>query len=269
MIQSKVFSRYIKKIQAKLFNFFGRVNPIFYSVILNFFEILNKLKNKKRILIFTDSRGFEVTKPWNRKNPFSSYIGTLAYRYSCRIEICPEKFTSLIDFIDFYNQVDGASYDYTILHCSIVDFAPRPESSFEQMFNTKKSKLKKFLLYDFVDKKNRNPGVSYEGEPTYSFLNKEALTSIVLPSLQRMPNLIYIGVNRVLPDWDGIYWRKRPSNINEQLKLDALLLAEIKNTIDLSDLTDEQIKDYTSDNVHYTKEGFDYILSKLDSVLEQ
>ena len=72
-----------------------------------------------------------------------------------------------------------------------------------------------------------------------------------------------MGINPVLDDWDGDYWRKRPANINDQLILDNLLINEIDEVIDMSNLDREQIMMYTSDNVHYTKAGFDYIGNKL------
>lgn len=268
MTQRKAFSILKKKTQDILFKLFNKVNPKVFYVILKFFEMLNKLQKKKRILIFTDSRGFEVTKPWNRKNPFSSYVGTLALRYSCRVLVCPEKFTSLVDFISYYDEADGSSFDHIILHCGIVDFAPRPESSFEQMFETKRCKLDQYSLSESISKNNREASESYEGEPTYSFLNKEALDSVILPRLINMPNLIYVGTSKVLTDWDGIYWRKRPRNINEQLKLDAMLCKAARNSIKMSELNDELIKLYTSDNVHYTNKGFNFILAKLEPILK-
>jgi hypothetical protein len=71
-----------------------------------------------------------------------------------------------------------------------------------------------------------------------------------------------------LNDWTGNYWRKRPTNINSQLDLDILMKKNIPNVVDLSLLTEEEIMKFTSDNVHYTKEGFAYIYNKLSTILD-
>ena len=149
------------------------------------------------------------------------------------------------------------------MHCAIVDFAPRPESSFDSMYESKVDKAKKYFIEEFISKENRAFGEKYQGEGTLSFLNYDSLFIKVLPLLKKIPNLVYVGINPVLDDWDGDYWRKRPANINDQLILDNLLINEIDEVIDMSNLDREQIMMYTSDNVHYTKAGFDYIGNKL------
>ena len=68
------------------------------------FQIINiyyKLKNRdsKKILIYTDSRGIEITKTYNRKNPFSSYIGFFMKHYIVDFVIMPKSHTTLIDFL--------------------------------------------------------------------------------------------------------------------------------------------------------------------------
>jgi len=256
-----------KKITAKLFAFFEIINPLFYGVLVSFFQWKNHLKKRPKILIFTDSRGFEVTKFWNRKNPFSSYIGRLIIDYDCVVRVCPEKFTSLLDFLDFYQSLSHMSFDCVVLHCGIVDFAPRPESSFDQMLFSKQHYSVKYPIFNLINKTNRVSKVKYQNEFTYSFLNEAALKNVILPELIEIPNLIYVGINPVLSDWDGNYWRKRPENINEQLVLDAMLQKELTNSISLSNLTDSEIKIYTSDNVHYTKQGFEYIYKQLKPLL--
>ena len=265
MIQTKLNLQ--NKVNAKLTAVFDYINHYLYGFIIICFSFINFLRNRPKILIFTDSRGFEVTKFYNRKNPFSSYIGRLVTRFNCTVKICPEKFTSLLDFLVYYQSLKNSSFDCIILHCGIVDFAPRPESSFDQMLSDKKNFFEMYPIFEFIKKEIRDSKVKYQGENTYSFLNEEALTNVVLPILKNIPNIIYIGASPVLSNWDGNYWRKRPENINDVLILDAIMKRALVNHISLSCLTAEQIKKYTSDNVHYTKDGFEYIYKQLESRL--
>jgi hypothetical protein len=246
--------------------FFSCVALISYTYC-RYYKYLNRFIGKKRVLIYTDSRGFEVTKPWNRKSALSSYIKKIVNQYSCDVMICPEKHTSLLDFIDYYES-NNIKYDYVILHCGIVDFAPRPESSFDEMYKSKLRLLTKYNLISKVSKSYRGFGSEYMGESTISFIDLPTLKSEVIPRLTRVDNLIYIGINRVLNYWSGQYWRKRPVNINEQLILNDAVLRSSENKVDLSKLTDEQIKTLTSDNVHYTKPGFDYIYDELSKIMK-
>jgi len=260
---------YYEKIKSKLFVLFEILNPFFYGLVVYLFRWINICRKRPKVLIFTDSRGFEVTKFWNRKNPFSSYIGRLILDYNCTIRVCPEKFTSLLDFLSFYESVKYIQFDSIILHCSIVDFAPRPESSFDQMYQSKIHYMNKYPIFDCIDKINRESNVKYQDEYTYSFLNETALYNVVLPELVKIPKLIYIGINPVLLNWSGNYWRERPSNINEQLILDTIIKKNINSSISLSELTRDEIKKYTSDNVHYTKIGFNYIYNELKLYLPE
>lgn len=247
--------------------FFSCVELISYTYC-TFYKYLNRFLGKKKVLIYTDSRGFEVTKPWNRKSALSSYIKKIVNQHSCDVIICPEKHTSLLDFIDYYES-NNVRYDCVILHCGIVDFAPRPESSFDEMYKSKLRLLNKYNLISKVSKSYRGLGCEYMGENTISFIDLATLKSEVIPRLTRVDNLIYIGINRVLDDWSGQYWRKRPVNINEQLILNDAVLRSLENNVDLSKLTDEQIKTLTSDNVHYTKLGFEYIYNEISKIMKR
>lgn len=250
-------------IKNKFSSTFEFLYPLLFKAPILFFSLFNSIRRRPKILVFTDSRGFEVTKIWNRKNPFSSYIKKLIFSYNCTVKVCPEKFTSILDFLTFYETISHKKFKKVVLHCGIVDFAPRPESSFNLMYEAKVSKVKKYSIEKYISKRNRDFGTKYQGEKTLSFLNDDSITNVLLPLLQKIPNLVYIGVNPVLSDWIGNYWRKRPDNINEQLLLDELLITGIVESIDLSNLQREDIKCYTTDNVHYTKEGFDFIYAQL------
>jgi hypothetical protein len=183
------------------------------------------------------------------------------------VKVCPEKFTSILDFLAFYESVNHKEFDKVILHCGIVDFAPRPESSFDLMYESKIEKIKKYSLDEYINKEFRVFGPLYQEEGTISFLNQDSMLNVLIPLLKKIPNLVYISINPVLNDWHGNYWRKRPGNINEQLLLDKILIQEINEVVDLSCLIKEDIMIFTSDNVHYTKEGFSHIYKKLQPLL--
>jgi hypothetical protein len=257
-----------QQIKGKLFSLFELINPVIFHFIAFFYQMKNKVLKKHKILVFTDSRGFEVTKFWNRKNPFSSYIGNLIRNFDCTYIVCPEKFTSLLDFLEYCENTNMDNYENIILHCGIVDFAPRPESSYDQMFLSKLTLIKKFGFENLINKIKSKSGPVYDGEVTYSFLNELSINLLLSLQEKYIQKIIYISINPVLNDWTGNYWRKRPANINSQLDLDILMKQSISNVVDLSSLTEEEIMRFTSDNVHYTKEGFAYIYNKLSLILD-
>lgn len=85
----------------------------------------------------------------------------------------------------------------------------------------------------------------------------------------KIPNLIWISCNDIDLKWWGNYFRERPLN-SEMINIKSkLLLNNLKtNTIlDLTNLTNEEIKKYTCDNVHLTKEGSNYILNNLIKII--
>lgn len=252
----------MKKILGK---FFSIVNPIILPFFIKFFSLVNQLKSRPRVLIYTDSRGFEVTKPWNRKNPFSSYIKYFIFRYNCDVVVCPQKFTSFLDFLDLYKN-SSKKYDFVILHCGIVDLAPRPKSSYMSMCQDKYSLV---LKYNLINKIKFNPTnfVKYEGEYTSSFLNYNIINTFIIPELKSIENLIYISINPVLDTWRGEYWRDRPENINDQLVLEKQIKNNLLNIVDLGDLSESDIQIYTTDNVHYNTKGFEYIKWQLINII--
>jgi hypothetical protein len=257
-----------QRIKGKLFLLFELINPMVFHFIAFFYKMKNKMLKKRKLLVFTDSRGFEVTKFWNRKNPFSSYVGNLIRKFDCTYLVCPEKFTSLLDFLEYCENTEMDDYEYIILHCGIVDFAPRPESSYDEMSRSKTRVIRKFGFEDDINKIKSKSGPEYDGEVTYSFLNESSLSRLLCIQERYIKKIIYISINPVLNDWSGNYWRKRPDNINSQLDLDILMKKNIANVVNLSSLTEEEIMKFTSDNVHYTKEGFAYIYNKLSLILD-
>ncbi|MEZ8313920.1 hypothetical protein AB6C44_09970 [Vibrio splendidus] len=232
------------------------------------FDLFLYEKNKlgKSVFLFSDSRGSEIDSFYKQKNPFFSYISSKEFKgYDISYHLCPKKFTSIIDFLENYES--ASNYDVIVLHCGIVDFAPRPLSSYESMLASKRSYLvsKGWYKY-FTDRQDYS--CCYEGEKTLSFFSEDFFKEIIVPKLKEIENLIYVGLNPVLLDWRGDYWRDRPSCINEQLSFDKILQLELNNTIDISSWTEAQIKKFTVDNVHYNKTGMDYFSKEIVEIIK-
>ncbi|WP_260863429.1 hypothetical protein [Citrobacter sp. Marseille-Q6884] len=94
--------------------------------------------------MFTDSRGYEVTNLWNKRNPFSSYVGDLIKEYNVEYHICEYASTTVIDFLyEYHKQINkGKSYDFVIMHIGLVDFSPRPKNMAINIIKTKSHKIK-------------------------------------------------------------------------------------------------------------------------------
>lgn len=262
-IRNSVASEGGARKSSMLLAVFNRLNPIVFFFVNGTIKWTNWLLGRKRVLIYTDSRGFEVTKAWNRKNPMSSYIRKFQLHYSCDVQLCPRKFTSLLDFLEFWETRVNCDYEYVILHCGIVDFAPRPMNSYSEMYSSKIKLIERYNLAGVLANDQAAEGQRYCGELTRAFLTEEAVQSVIIPKLVSVPGLIYVGINRVLSDWDGMYWRKRPGNINDQLILSRKLETQLPMSIDLSDWSDIEIRRFTSDNVHLNQLGFNYVYRQI------
>ncbi|MEJ2767039.1 hypothetical protein VV869_24125 [Photobacterium sp. MCCC 1A19761] len=223
-----------------------------------------KNHQKKKVLIFTDSRGFEITKMTNRKNPLSSYIRYYIENYNTTVRLCRYKHTTILDFIaEYRGKYD--EYDLIILHCGVVDFSPRPMSNGQYVHSSKKEKCIKLFG---EEPKFDTYSTEYEGELTRSLYNKDFLDDYILSELKSIPNLLWISSNPVIEGWDGNYKRKRPKNMNIIQKLDNHLISNLPLVISLWDWTNEDVKRYTVDNIHFNKMGFDKLLVEMKRVSE-
>ncbi len=236
----------------------------FSNVIISFY----KLKNRKqpKILIYTDSRGYEITSILNKRNPFSSYCGQLIKTYNATVHICPEKHTTIIDFLDVFDK-RKCEYDLVILHCGVVDFSRRPLGQLRNIYQLKHNKMVNlgFSEQDLINNCVQNTGFYYNGEKTGCIYTSDQFLNIIIPKLKLIKELVFIGCNPVLLDWRGSYWQDRPQDINSLLDYCEIAKKEIKNTIDLSEWSPEDIKTYTDDNIHPNKQGY----SKLTNYLQR
>jgi len=222
---------------------------------------------RPRLLVYTDSRGYEITRTRNKKNPFSSYAGHLIREYSVTYRIAPKRHTTILDFLDsFGDRTDR--FDAIILHCGIVDFSPRPRSNLETVYRSKWRTLSRFIPGDVLERNLAQTDLgNYEGEPTAPIYPIDAARHYVVPLLERIPNLVWIGPNRVLPSWRGNYRRDRPASMYIVEDFTALFAEALPNVIDLRSWTDAEIQRFTVDNIHLSQEGFRYLLSELNARL--
>lgn len=241
----------MKKLKILIVKITSYCFTILYKIKVSFYS-----EKTEQLLLYTDSRGTAVESVYKQRNPFFSYLQFFK-NYDVTYQFCPHKFTSILDFLSFYESSDN-KFDHIVLHCGIVDFAPRPLSSYESMLEDKREYLaRKGWLHYF---ENRTDFLcDYEGEKTLQFMSLDFLETEIIPKLRAINSLIYIGINPVLSDWDGNYWRARPSCINKQLEYDTLLIQSLRRSINLSAWTEQEIKQLTVDNVHYSKSGLEYI----------
>ncbi len=253
--------------KKKLSHLFFKMLETLFFIRVKFFQLKNA--NKKKVLVYTDSRGHEITKLYNKHNPFSSYAKYLIKTYCAEVYICPEKHTTLFDFLYFIEQ-NQKQYDYVVLHVGVVDFAPRPISQLASILKLKAEKISTIFGASTLHNLEQFEGydVLYNDEKTSSIVPSFLLDKIA-PKLSEIQNLIWINCNPVLSDWDGNYNKKRPANTNmvQQKSLD--LQAQIKDvkTIDLTGWERDEIIKYTCDNVHLTQAGMIYIENNIKAFI--
>ena len=85
-------------------------------------------------------------------------------------------------------------------------------------------------------------------------MSHQFVDEILIDELKKVKKIIYVGINPVINDWRGNYWRDRPESINRQLEQDEKLRNNL-NCIDFSKWSDDDIKHYTVDNIHYNVDG--------------
>lgn len=235
---------------------------------LPLFEKLNKWRSKKRILLYTDSRGTNIPKHFY----YTHYSEKLARKYSIETHLVPHKWTTLIDFLDAYkhNPVWQNDFDLIILHLGIVDFAPRQKSTLnERIYPDKKEKIDRLFGENrYKEHLKKDLGVEYEGELTTNLFSLEMAERYVLPELKNIPNLLWIGGNGFIPNWRGNYWRDRPANIAAIEEYFKLFEKQLPFTINFLDWSEKEIKENTYDIVHLNEKGSNLLLEVLKRKLD-
>ncbi|MFO1337523.1 MAG: 6-hydroxymethylpterin diphosphokinase MptE-like protein [Burkholderiaceae bacterium] len=246
------------------------------------------LQRKKRLLVFTDSRGQH--KPAGQDHPVFGERLAADNRFEVDLFLCPMKWTTTLDFLEQFSEEKLATYDHVILYTGIVDWSPRRRSSAIRdlydnrevanvgnlAFNTrdysKKVVNNKRRIFDSVFGEQEMArhfenalDAEYEGEVTANMYGLEMAREALIPKLNAIPNLIFISANRFVPGWRGDYRRERPSNISLTHAYSDAFCQGLSNAkvIDLGQWTSEQVKALTCDNLHLTRAGSDHIYERL------
>ncbi len=225
---------------------------------LDFYRWLNR--KKKSVLIYSDSRGHEITHLYNKQNPFSSYAKYFIKNWRADVMTVPEKHTTFYDFL-YHMENNANDYDHVIGHVGVVCFAPRPISQMEGTLSLKKQKIVSLFGEDVYNKLQAFEGydVIYKGEKTSSLVPNFMLP-LIAEKMNAIPNLIWINCNGVVKNWLGNY-KERPENLHivKDKSISLMNLLQTKNIIDITPWDNDEIKQYTCDNVHLTQAGMNYL----------
>ncbi|QXD22922.1 DUF115 domain-containing protein [Opitutia bacterium ISCC 51] len=238
------------------------------------------------VLVFTDSRG-QHTAQGTEHLVFGDMLAKLD---GLKVDgfYCPYKWTTTLDFLSSFDRDQLKAYDLIVLQTGIVDFSPRPFSNaVHDLYDCKTEENSENLSLNTRDysRKVRNwkkpifdrifgeetmsehfdaPFDSfYNGEKTINMYGLDMARLRLIPLLNDLPNLLYINTNRMAADWNGDYPRERPRNMPIIHDFSELYSKEIKQQVDLSSWTDREIKLYTTDNIHLTEEGNNFIFNRV------
>lgn len=217
-------------------------------------------RGRPRVLIYTDSRGFDVSHWYARKNAFGSYVSTLARTYAVTAHICPHQHTTLLDFlVDCRHRIEG--HHAIVLHTGIVDFSPRSAGSAERLRQRKSQHVQ--TLFDTRAARafrGRSYDTRYGGAKTESLYDLTFFEEWLIPAIRALAiPVVWIGVNPVVPLWRGNYFRDRPANMNVILDYQDVidrLLPEASLPLIWDEAT---VKTHTVDNVHLSAIGMDLV----------
>lgn len=243
----------------------------------------------KKVLLLTDSRG--IHKPIGSTHQiYAERLGKTpgiqltSYR-------CPYQWTTILDLLRILDRLGAKNFDHVILHAGIVDHSPRqlssmlsrlvdpadpaPEAIEQSMIekrdfskgklvNAKRPLLEKMFGKAAVEAHFSAPyDVAYEGEKTINLYSLEMLKASLLPRLQSIPNLIFVSSNTFSDGWQGDYPKPRPQNIHMIEDYSRVLCEGLEHVVNLHQWSDAQVRHFTCDNLHLTKEGSDWIYLRL------
>jgi len=255
---------HLKKIKSVIKRIVFFVLHLWYKII---FLIPS---DKRKILIYTDSRGFLVDCFACYKTPRKSYIEMLHKNFRIDYQICTQKHTTIIDFLDYVSNKNLEKYAYIVLHLGIVDFSPRPMNQLKLVFHKKNKLAQRLFPGDKMNYQQYND--LYESEKTFSLYEEQFLEKIILPELNQISKkvpIVWLGVNSVDLNWNGNYVKKRPKNINNILKYQGKIIKYLDTHatnityIDIDNILEFNLKKHTLDNMHLSIDGFKLFYSQL------
>lgn len=262
------------------------VPPLNSSQLLPTAPIRSDSLRKKRVLIFTDSRG--QYKPAGSTYDIFSERLAKDPRLDVDLYMCPMKWTTTLDFLEQFPPKILNLYDHVILFTGIVEWSPRPANSAQadlydnhslaNMENlgrntseySKKIVNNKKAMYDRIFGSeamaahfSRPFDTEYEGDKTINMYGLEMARERLIPALAAIPNLIFVTANRIVPGWEGDFKRGRPKNIAIIEDYSKLFATELTRAgvpvVDLLSWSTDEVRKYTCDNMHLTKQGSEYI----------
>lgn len=250
---------------------------------------------KKRILVFTDSRGQH--KPVGQDHVMFAERLKADPGLEVDLFLCPMKWTTTLDFLATFDREKLKSYAAIVLWTGIVDWSPRPVSSAKsdlydnpnasnlenatlntrdyskKVVNSKKKIFDEIFGESAVQQYFAAPSETlYAGEKTSNMYGLDMARKFLLPRLAEIPNLVFINSNRFVPGWEGDFKKGRPANIDITHQYSDLFtesLAKSARVIDLRKWSLDQVKQYTCDNLHITAAGNDYIYGELMAALSE
>lgn len=243
-----------------------------------------------KILIYTDSRGEHV--PKNCDHTIYSKRIASDKRFDVTLVLCTMKWTTTLDFLEYMQEKNVQPYDYDliILHTGIVEHSPRKkEDAYNLLYNNSNEKCnykdfpkkdriinsKKDIFDKIFGEKtisnhlNKGFDIVYDGSYTNNMYSLSMAEEKLIPILQKIPNLIWISSNKIVPNWNGNYFRKRPQNINLVEDYSKLFELKLPWVLNLNDWSYDDIKKYTCDNMHLSSEGSEYIYIELMKIIEK
>jgi hypothetical protein len=243
-------------------NYFSRlIRPGNYSTHQKS-PFLVRMWTKKRILLYTDSRGINIPDHFYYKH-FST---RLLHQYDVDAYLCPEKWTTVLDFLKLWKGLNGRGYDYVILHAGAVDAAPRHKKIFVGTIYADKKDIFNEVFGEKVilDHLKTDLDCGYEGDQTINMYSLDMAERFIIPRLRDIPNLIWIGSNKIDTSWRGNYWKDRPKNIKLIEDYSRVFAARLRSVIDLLELWSlDDVRRFTFDNIHPNKAGSDFIYDEL------
>lgn len=235
---------------------------------MNLFSIVrNIFRRKFKIFVYTDSRGDNIPGHTN----YQHYVARLEKKYDVEKHLCPEKWTTTLDFLNCIKKTDLKKYDLVILHTGIVDQSPRHQKvAIENLYKDKKAIFDEVFDPIIMHKHLTNDfRIEYEGDKTINMYSMEMAKKNLLPILKKIPNLLWISHNKIVPNWKGNYWKERPENINIIEQYSNLFLSELPNTINLMIWDFDEVKKFTFDNMHPNKFGSDFIYDSIEQKIRK
>jgi glycosyltransferase involved in cell wall biosynthesis len=241
-----------------------------------------------KILIFTDSRGQH--KPKGSTHEMFPYRIAKEPGFEVELYLCPFKWTTTLDFLATFTRERLLCYDAIILYTGIVDWSPRPEGSArndlydsqavaneenlllntdnygQKILNNKKVIFDQVFGEASVNRHLSEPfEQNYEGSRTVNMYSLEMAEASLIPRLVALPNLLFINSNRFCTDWNGDYWKARPSNIRLTEAYSELFARSLprNQVIDLLEWQESDVRRFTCDNLHLSESGNDYIYEQI------